>query len=209
MKTWTGFSLAWVVAVAVSASACSDDGLAPEAEGSEGSTTGLTTSNGMTSMLPDTSDGGSTSADESDSATSDSATTGPVSDGTSTGGTTDGGSSSEGGSSSGGSSSGGMTNPYEGSYDGTWMGMCLGLPLNGTLTFDVAGDGSLMGSFAGSDNGPMSGTVDGTGLIAANGTGMIAGMCDFDGQIDMMGGVTGTWTCPGLGCMGPWVAQEI
>ena len=38
-------------------------------------------------------------------------------------------------------------------------------------------------------------------------TGMLAGMCPFDGQIDMMGDVTGPWSCPAFNCTGTWVAQ--
>ncbi len=102
-----------------------------------------------------------------------------------------------------------MGNPYEGSYDGNWTGFCPGLgAVAGTLMFDVAMDGTLTGSIAGTDNGPLDGTTDDMGVVNADATGMIAGVCPFDGQIDMMGNVTGMWSCP-IGCMGTWDAMQL
>ncbi|MEM9452702.1 MAG: hypothetical protein AAGF11_00895 [Myxococcota bacterium] len=181
-----------------------------------GDDTGESTASGL---------GSSSGAEPGSSTGTDSGDTDPVADSGSTGtgstgstgtdsGSSDTGSSSgssDTGSSSGGSSSTGPAgNVYEGSYDGIWEGMCPGIgAVNGTFMFDVAMDGILSGTIAGFDNGPMSGTVDDMGVVAANVMAMLGGACTFDGQIDMMGDVTGTWNCPNFGCIGTWMGSQM
>lgn len=205
-----------LVGASLLAVACSDDGLAPEGANDE---TGGTTNAGTTSQVDSTSipppestgndgvdvstsgpgpvtgdDTGSTSIEPPDLTTTTDGTT--TTDDTTTTGETD-----------TGTTTGGVA-AYEGSYDGNWSGMCLGLgAVAGTLMFDVAADGTLAGSIAGTDSGPLDGTVDDMGAVSATATGMLAGMCPFDGQIDMMGDVTGMWSCAAFGCSGTWTAQ--
>lgn len=88
--------------------------------------------------------------------------------------------------------------------------MCPGIgAVAGNLMFDVAFDGLLTGAVTGFDNGPMDGTVDDMGAVTAVTMAMLGGMCPFDGQIDMMGDVTGTWGCPAFGCTGTWTGSEV
>jgi hypothetical protein len=102
---------------------------------------------------------------------------------------------------------GSSANPHEGSYGGAWSGNCPVIGgVAGTMTFAVAADGTLTGSISGSDSGPLVGTVDGAGVVDSVATGMIAGSCPFNGQIDGAGYATGMWFCA-VGCSGVWSAQ--
>jgi hypothetical protein len=95
-------------------------------------------------------------------------------------------------------------------YDGTWTGMCEGLgAVGGTLTVSIADDGTVSGAFVGDDSGTFDGTVDGMGAITATGSGMLAGMATFDGQINMAGDIDGTWSAPTFSCSGTWTASPV
>ncbi len=84
--------------------------------------------------------------------------------------------------------------------------MCPGIgAVNGTFMFDVAADGLLAGTLAGFDSGPIDGPIDDMGVVVATAMGMLAEARPFDGQIDMMGDLTGMLPCPVFGCTGTWM----
>ena len=53
----------------------------------------------------------------------------------------------------------------------------------------------------------MTGTVDDMGVVDIDVMTMAWGPCLWDGQIDMMGDVTGMWSCPMTGCIGTWTGS--
>lgn len=97
-----------------------------------------------------------------------------------------------------------MTSPYEGSYDADFDGSCGDMNVAGTLDLDVDDMGAVTGQMMGNDSGPVTGTVDDMGALNLVAEGNSAGDCPFVGQIDDMGDITGTWTCPDLSCTGNW-----
>jgi hypothetical protein len=97
-----------------------------------------------------------------------------------------------------------MTSPYEGSYDADFEGSCGDTDVDGTLDLDVDDTGAVTGQMVGDDSGPVTGTVDDMGALNLVAEGNSAGVCPFVGLFDVMGDITGSWTCTDLSCTGIW-----
>ncbi len=201
MRTWT--CLFTVVAI-FSLSACDSSGgggdTDTDTDGTSGSTTMVDPSSPTTT--PSTSNGTTTRT----STTSDDSSSGDPSEGSSSSG----GSSSGDGSTSGGSSStGASTSAYEGLYEGTFEGDCPDFSVSGTIELMIDADGIATGAFTGNDSGPLDGMVDSDGALETSGEARIAGLCNYDGQIDGDLMVEGTWGCPDFECGGTWTAGPV
>jgi len=78
--------------------------------------------------------------------------------------------------------------------------------VSGTITLDIDAEGVAVGAFMGNDSGPLEGGVDGSGALTTSGMGKVAGLCNYDGQIDETLAIEGTWDCPDVECGGTWTA---
>ena len=201
MRTWT--CLLTLVAT-VGLSACDSGGGGADTDTDTDGTSGGTTM--VDPSAPTTNPSTSNPSTSSTSTTSEDSSSGDPDDGS----TTSGSSSGDGSSSGGGSSSTGTsTSPFEGLYEGTFEGECPDFSVSGTIELMIDADGIATGGFMGNDNGPLDGMVDSDGALETSGEAKIAGLCNYDGQIDGKLMIEGTWGCPDFECGGTWTAGPV